>query len=323
MIYKIESRKTLVIPDLHQNVNWMKKVLEKESGNYDYLITLGDEFDSFLSPPEVASVKETANFILELQNEKYGPCFMIAGNHILPYVESYKYNIQYKNPHFLFNPCSGYTKSKSMEVNKILNWENWRKFHVFCMCQGFLFSHAGFTHDFIKPYLPLEDNLDKLWNETEEALENITSKPSPFFACGQNRGGDALFGGPLWCDKYEFQCVPNVRQVNGHNSIDLPQVSFFGKDGISTYKQTYNRFNGWDHKEISINIDAKQNYYMMIKDGKVEIKSLTKNKNKIGSTVDPLKDMFDEVERLNKSLKSVEHIKPYNENDKSSTPQNL
>lgn len=277
--YEIDAKRILCIPDFHQELNWVKQILEKEKNNYDHLIILGDEFDSFYNPPEVAGVEEVASFILDMQNKKYGPCTMIMGNHGLPYMESWQDNQRNQNRQLLYTACSGFTFSKSHKINKILKWENWRKYKIFCIAQGFLFSHAGFTNKFIQEYLPLKNNLDRLNQECDNALENIANNPSKFFGVGRVRGGLDLYGGPLWNDyNYEFESTKGIKQIFGHTNCELPNISFFGKNN-KLLKRSYNNFKGWDHSEISINIDCHQSYYLLLNDGKLEFKKLGKTKS--------------------------------------------
>ena len=52
--YEINAKRILVFGDLHQQIDWARRILGKEKNNYDFLIILGDFFDSFFSPPRVA-----------------------------------------------------------------------------------------------------------------------------------------------------------------------------------------------------------------------------------------------------------------------------
>ena len=277
--YEVDAKRVLIFADPHQNINWAKRILEKEKGNYDGIITIGDEFDSFFSPPRVAGAAETAKFVLEIQSGKYGPCFMICGNHNLSYMESWHDNQKYKKRHLLYNCCSGYSNSKSLEINKILSWENWRNFHVFCKCQGIIFSHAGFSSKYLEQYsISLNDNnLDNLWEETEDALEHISYRPSRLFDCGMARGGIHNTGGPLWADfNQEFGCVENIRQAFGHSGVFWPTIAYFDKNK-NTITNPYYSFNAWDHKEISYNLDCSQSYYGILENGRFTFKKLEGN----------------------------------------------
>ena len=277
--YEINAKRILVFGDLHQQIDWARRILGKEKNNYDFLIILGDFFDSFFSPPRVAGAAETAKFVLEIQSGKYGPYFLCLGNHEMPVMESWHDNQKYKKRHLHYNCCSGYTNSKSLEVNKIFKWGNWRNFHVFCKCQDIIFSHAGFSSKYLEQYhISLDDNnLDNLWEETEDALEHISHGPSRIFDCGAARGGIHNVGGPLWADfNSEFTCVKDVSQVFGHSMVMAPTIAYFDKNK-NTITNSYYSFNAWDHKEISYNLDCSQSYYGILENGRFTFKKLEGN----------------------------------------------
>lgn len=54
---------TLIIPDVHQDIQSVKKIFAVEDVNsFDEVVFLGDWFDSFYEPPKVASFKDTCLF---------------------------------------------------------------------------------------------------------------------------------------------------------------------------------------------------------------------------------------------------------------------
>jgi hypothetical protein len=254
--YQISAERVIIIPDWHQDKNFIVQALEKERGNYDHIITLGDEFDSHKSTKEVVGIKETARFVLELQSGLYGKITQLIGNHNLGYMESWSANQKYSHKRHLFNSCSGFTNSKSIEINKILKWENWRKFQLFCEFGEFLISHAGLHPSFWNFYKTKEENLDSLWDEADDALRSISIKPSRLFGCGQARGGQLSYGGPCWLDEIEMEEAGNHSeippQICGHSSYDLPRK--IGQNYILDCGQTV--------------------YALLDKDGNLEIKQV-------------------------------------------------
>jgi len=80
---------TLIIPDVHQDIKSVKKILAIEDINLiDEVVFLGDWFDSFHEPPKVASFKDTCLFVRDLvwENNKNKKMVFLVGNHDLAYI---------------------------------------------------------------------------------------------------------------------------------------------------------------------------------------------------------------------------------------------
>jgi hypothetical protein len=254
--YQIKADTCLVISDIHQDLNYAKSVIEKEKGNYDHTIFLGDFFDSHYSYPQVAGTKETARFMKEVAENIYGPATILASNHDINYAECWMANQRFSHKHNRFNACGGFTNSKCIEINKILSWENWRKVQMFCEFGDFLFSHAGFHPSFWSFYKSKEENLDALWEESDDALRSISIRPSRLFEAGEARGGRAKVGGPIWLDQDEMIAGENYEEIP-------PQICGHSHDKFP--RKIYRNYI----------IDCGQTVYAMVgKDGAVEIKNL-------------------------------------------------
>lgn len=260
-LHEIKAEKLLIITDVHQNINWIKNILETEKNNYDHLLFNGDWIDSYYEPPVIAGSVETAQFVLAAINGEYGPASFNIGNHDLPVMESWKKNSVYSNKLQLLNPCSGFTRSKSMNFNKVLKWSDWRKFHGFHTFGGYVISHAGISSLYWRSHLNVQDNLNKIWNEIEQALDLISLQPSHWFAAGFARGGSEVVGGPMWLDwNQEFMDNLPIKQIVGHTTQ-------------SNIVRTIGR---------SYCIDANQTAYALLSaDGKIEIKSTVTEKLQI------------------------------------------
>lgn len=256
----IKDKKVLVIPDIHQNIEWAKAIIGLEIGNYDHIVFLGDEFDSFWGPPKVASVGDTARFVLEVQSGKYGPATQLLGNHNLSYMEAWRSASKFRNPKFLFNACAGYTNSKANEISKILTWNDWKKFKLFALCNGWLLTHAGLRANNFRPFLDAEKSLNVLNQEFNEAVNHINAFPHHLFVAGRDSGGPAAFGGPLWLRPNYFE----------DNEIPYPQIFGHTHTGKGVAKQ-YGR---------SFCIDGGQTTYAIIKEnGELELKYCAKIDN--------------------------------------------
>lgn len=260
--YQINAKKVIYFSDYHQNIQWVKNILELEKGNYDHIIFGGDEFDTHLSTKEVAGIKETANFALDLLHGKFGPSTCLIGNHLLAYAESWYANSKFSNKHHIINSCSGFTNKKSMEINKIFKFEDYKKYQLFCKFGGYLISHAGFHPSFWNFYKTREENLDILWEKSKDDFGSISIKSSSLFGCGTARGGQLKYGGPCWCDfTDEFADDEAIGpQLVGHTSCDNT-VRFKGKSYCCDGNQT--------------------TYALLDSYGKIEFKSTAKESFKI------------------------------------------
>lgn len=251
--FEIKSKSCLLIFDWHQDVNWIKSILEKEKGNYDHIIWGGDEFDSFKSYPEVETAKNTAKFVVDIIDGKFGSSSLILGNHTACYYEAYKYSSKFQSPKHLYNMCSGFTKSKSVEISKVLKLQHWQQFHLFYVCNGFFISHAGLAQKFWNYYISKEENYDRLWEKCEESLKLINVCSHEILEPGLARGGKQIVGGLTWLDESEFVDFEECdAQIMGHSTL-------------------YNCARKHNRSYI---LDGEQTIYGILRDdGKLEIKS--------------------------------------------------
>ncbi len=261
--FELNCKSALVFGDPHMDINWVKNILEKEKGNFDQIISLGDEMDSFKQFPLVAPVWEVADFVKELIDGKFGPYYQILGNHLSPILESYKYNVKYQNPKFLYTACSGYTKNKSKDFNKQFSKEYWSKFEPFAFCNGYLLSHAGIAGTKFWDYnKSKDDNLDSLYSEFKKSildLLNTKNVAGRFFDCGFDRGGREVIGGPTWQDwssLLDDSSLPpqivghstaynNIRKQGRNYCLDGTQTTYaiLHDDGRLDLKSTKNWFH--------------------------------------------------------------------------------
>lgn len=263
--YEVKSKSCLLIFDQHQDINWVKIILEKEQGNYDHIIWGGDWFDSFKSYPEVETVKNTAKFVVDIIEGKFGPSSLILGNHDCALYEAHKYSSVFQSPKHLYNMCSGFTKSKSVEISKVLKLQHWQQFHLFYVCNGFFISHAGLAQKFWNYYISKEENYDRLWEKCEESLKLINVCSHEILEPGFARGGKQTVGGIIWNDfEMEFVDFEEISpQICGHTS----QYNLIRKKGRS-----------WC-------LDAMQTAYAILHDdGNLELKSVLPNFNVVDYT---------------------------------------
>ena len=248
--FSISADRILVISDIHQRTNWADAVLEKEAGNYDHIVFLGDVFDSFDEPPAVTGIRETARWYRKLIERK--DVTVLAGNHELPYLESHFSSKQFKKKIPLLNSCAGYSNGKSLEIAKEMEWVIWQKVRLFVLANGWLLSHAGIRENYWWNHLTDVENLANLNQKAEAALEMAPYRPDHLFAVGFSRGGSYDSGGPLWLDwDTEFEDNLPYPQIVGHSSDELPR-----------------------RKGRSYCIDTGTTYALLEQKGSIQIKSL-------------------------------------------------
>lgn len=248
--------KYLIIPDIHLKTHDAQVIID--AVDHDRVVLLGDIFDDFNDTPQFAV--GAARWLQEkLRDPK---CIVLWGNHDIAYGIPSRYT-----------QCSGWTPEKQGAINSVLGPSDWSKFLPFYNIQegNWVLSHAGVRAEvfFGRKETPSVELLDMRCREGLEILRN--GGPTRFFGAGFSRGGSQPYGGITWCDFVdELSPVGGFRQVVGHRPLEKPQVMFWGR-GFQRLVQTYNRFNGWDHREIVVGLDTHLKYYAVICDGVISI----------------------------------------------------
>lgn len=242
--------KILVIPDIHQRVNSVDRILQRES-DFDKVIFLGDFFDSY--DPEVGA-RETAKWVMNKWKELGDKAVWLVGNHDAAY---YEYKIKYVNSNFhnvreLVFWCTGVTKNKAVEISKEISIDFIRNCKLAHFEEGILFSHAGILPHLIPVTESDEDSLRdflKICHHQWETFPYVDITNS-IFGVGYCRGGRQSVGGLLWCDWNDefFDGLP-WSQIVGHTL------------GVSPRKMGK-----------CYNIDTGSQHYAVVENGKVTIK---------------------------------------------------
>jgi len=242
--------KTLIIPDIHQDLFFVESILKLEKGKFDKIIQLGDWFDSFFVPPKVYGVRAVAQFMNQLVNQ-YDITFLV-GNHDVSY-----YELILKSPEgYITNSlidrrqfsCSGFSGEKARNIKKELTHEFIRNCKLMVYEQGYLISHAGIHTSFIGEGFSPEDIVEEL-NEVWARFPYPEERDRWVYGVGACRGGLDPCGGITWQDWfYEFSDGP-YPQICGHTNNASPR-----KEGNSFM------------------LDAGQRYYGMLEDGRLTIK---------------------------------------------------
>ena len=235
----------LIIPDIHNKVDLVEKILDMEKGLHEKIIFLGDYFDNFFDTPKDAA--KTAEWLKKSLTHKNR--VHLIGNHDMSY--AYPDNAQ------LF--CPGFTPAKCEAVNKIMSFEDWDKidwFHAETVKdKDVLFSHAGFTPNLYSDYagdLWIPRIRDIVKNTKVDAKSGIYSK---YLAAGHSRNGREVYGSFLWEDFWEADSANEIYQIVGHTPL-----SYF-KKRASTDK-TCN----------IVCLDTHLNYYFIMEDNYITAK---------------------------------------------------
>lgn len=218
--------KTLVIPDVHENV-WAIKALEDEINKAERIVFLGDFFDTFNPDKKVAEMIALVKSLL--LDER---CTVLLGNH----------DCHYYFPNHAFC-CSGYRPATREAVQAQITKDEIRKIRIWTKVGPYVVSHAGFH----------EDTLPMMKEEIhKEAMELgiAGTRVHPLFAAGRARGGPAKVGGPTWCDwNHEFEPIEGLPQIVGHTVGRVVRQAGVGDDLPSYCLDTNQRTAAWVDEE--------------------------------------------------------------------------
>ena len=247
-----KNQRVLVFSDPHQEIDKVKRILAKES--YDKVVCLGDWFDSFFYN-DTLYTWQTAEFLKNLIFQENFTT--LWGNHDLHYLYDNKYAI-----------CSGYSREKDKVIVKTLgdSFAAVRdKFKWFIWIDDFLCTHAG-VHVYHFPAMLSADKagitewLTKAGKLAELSL--INGGTHWFYRAGEARGGSQRIGGIVWADfNDEFEPIAGLKQLVGHTYH--PYITNCVSDSDIDLSKAEN-----------LDIDCNLNQYLIIHNGKAEIKNL-------------------------------------------------
>jgi hypothetical protein len=220
------DRNYLLVFDIHQNIRWLQRVLDAESGNYDHLILGGDYFDPYEPYPHTATDAETAAFYNVLLDSHRDRLTILLGNHDLPYLVAQRM----ADPGFFYHPFSdlkGYDTLVAKDLARQVDKEFWDSGQLFATAHGYLISHAGVAEEFWPlrqssgqdATESIESSLSQLWTTCRKALAEAKTRRHPILEPGRARGGDKQErGGIIWQDwnlEFSDEEIP-LPQIVGH-----------------------------------------------------------------------------------------------------------
>ncbi|NBB79441.1 MAG: hypothetical protein GVY36_08350 [Verrucomicrobia bacterium] len=247
--------RTLVIPDIHEDLDFLKYIMAKEdTATFDHVVMLGDYFDASTDvEPCHQRLQRVAGTILGFAEILGDKLHLLCGNHDLPYYALRPACGEHRGKP---NPViSQWLHNTSCERAEIVNqlWDEpfWKRLRGAVLIDGWLFSHAGMHPDLWPGNGQTAEaqmkHFDARW---DRAIDQMFEAPEdPMFAIGKARGGGADIGGPLWLDwDAEFEDKLEIPQIAGHTRCA---------------KQT--------QQGRSFCIDMAQAAYAIVEDGEVQL----------------------------------------------------
>lgn len=244
-----DKKTILVVSDPHLQIDKLNNILSKET--YDIAVCLGDWFDSFYYADE-KYLEKTCNFLKEwLFKSNFYTCI---GNHDIHYL--------YDNSHVI---CSGFKRYTSDFIRKCLGdrmQEVRERFLWYIWIDNYLCSHAGLNIYHFKPQMKINKQSVSTWLDKEIKQAEIKLKSNQkhwLYGAGQARYGDQKIGGIIWQDfEDEFKPIDGLNQIVGHTY----HSAIVGNPSEKDLSQSKN-----------LDIDCTLNQYLIIQNGKLQIKS--------------------------------------------------
>jgi hypothetical protein len=203
----------LLIFDPHQDVAWMRRILEIEAGSFTHLVLGGDYFDTKSGSGGTAAAM--ADYLHEL-TQAYGDALtLLWGNHDIQYLEGIRRAGCGEAMDYVIR--ASYTEIRRREIAEHLSPEVWAKGRLFAYIHGHLISHAGLAHAFWPKASSIEDSLAQLEIEAGDAMRLLGTEAHPLLMPGRARNGMQPVGGITWQDfNKEFEDSLPVPQIFGH-----------------------------------------------------------------------------------------------------------
>lgn len=245
------NKNILVVSDIHHEINKLRYIIKHERP--DYIVCLGDWFDSFIYNTNHAC-EQTAKYLLKYlhQNNTY----TLWGNHDLQYF--------YTNPHL---KCSGYTLHKDEIITDALHphFNDVKdKFKWYIWVDDILCTHAGLHPNYISPLAKTHTDIESFMIEEENKIRTkiVTGESYWAYCAGRARGGGFKYGGLTWLDfEDEFVPIDDLKQIVGHTHSHTGKIRTHHTDGLMDVSMANN-----------ICIDCNLNEYIIIRNQKLNIK---------------------------------------------------
>lgn len=195
----------LLVFDIHQNVRWLDRILNRELDSVSHVLLGGDYFDAY--SPEAEGAQVMAQRLWALRRQLDRKLTVLLGNHDIQYLEALPWALQGIEPEFSLRHALGglFSHHKAQEIAGVLKQDFWDECRLFQMVNGHFISHAGMREDLWPGGLRGSDALKRLDLHCREVLRNL-DQDHPILSTGFNLGGTTPLGGITWLDfDYEYK----------------------------------------------------------------------------------------------------------------------
>jgi hypothetical protein len=211
--------KTVIIGDIHGRDCWKQIVIDEQP---DRVIFIGDYFDSYddyTAAEQMSNFEQIINFKL-IRESVQSEVIILIGNHDYHYMRG------------ITEHYSGYQHGAAFAIQQLL-YENRKHMQMAYGMNGFLFSHAGVSSDWLQNH-----GYDNESNLIDWINDMWKYKPNAFAFAGRDPYGDSTISSPIWIRPKSLQKAnrdtlrDQFIQVVGHtqqNQIDTKGKSTGGR----------------------------------------------------------------------------------------------
>ena len=178
--------KTVILGDTHGRRHWEQIVIDEAP---DRIIFIGDYFDSYndyTAAEQMSNFKQIINCKLMLESGQ-SEVIILIGNHDYHYMRG------------ITEHYSGYQAGARPAIEQLL-YENRQHMQMAYGMNGFIFSHAGVSYDWLQ--LHGYDNESNLIDWINDMWKY---KPKVFGFSGRDPYGDSKISSPIWIRPYSLQ----------------------------------------------------------------------------------------------------------------------
>jgi len=175
--------KTVILGDTHGRRHWEQIVIDEAP---DRVIFIGDYFDAY---DDYTAVEQMHNFkeIIEYKESGKAEVIILIGNHDYHYMRG------------ITEHYSGYQAGARPAIEQLL-YENRQHMQMAYGMNGFIFTHAGVSYDWLQ--LHGYDNESNLIDWINDMWKY---KPNAFAFVGRDPYGDSKISSPIWIRPYSLQ----------------------------------------------------------------------------------------------------------------------
>ena len=178
--------KTVIIGDTHGRRHWEQIIIDEAP---DRVIFIGDYFDSYndyTAAEQMSNFEQIINCKLMLESGQ-SEVIILIGNHDYHYMRG------------ITEHYSGYQAGARPAIEQLL-YENRQHMQMAYGMNGFIFSHAGVSYDWLQ--LHGYDNESNLIDWINDMWKY---KPNVFGFAGRDPYGDSKISSPIWIRPYSLQ----------------------------------------------------------------------------------------------------------------------